>query len=195
MSQELWPSLSTERKRLLRGIWNKGNILATVLLLMMNLLSRKLRRMWTDSPFSTFFPPCHAFFRLPTLLKQFQDGLLCSGMIPLLKKIEEILIHFLGSTLASLVKNHHSSGSFAVRRCWKMDDMKDLAACMKFFRKHKSVPSVHCEKLNPFHYSKKGDFLVGKEQICCITTLPPAPLLRNWFCCSLEEDEACLFFH
>lgn len=38
-----------------------------------------------------------------------------------------------------------------------MGKMKELAAFMKLFRKHKSVPSVQCEQLNLLHYTKKDE--------------------------------------
>lgn len=78
---------------------------------------------------------------------------------PFLKEDWRNLDWFGGSTLASPVRSQHNSDNFTLRRCWKMGKIKELAACMKFFRKHKSVPSVHCEQLNPFHYSKKDEVI------------------------------------
>lgn len=66
---------------------------------------------------------------------------------------------FLGTILASSVRSQHNPANFTVRRCWKMGKMKELAAFMKFFWKHKSVPSVHCEQLNPFQYRKKDEVI------------------------------------
>lgn len=97
-----------------------------------------------------FFPLCHeTFLRWPAPLQ----------VDPFLKEDWRNLDWFGGSTLASPVRSQHNSANFTVRRCWKMGKMKELAACMKFFRKHKSVPSVHCEQLNPFHYIKKDEVI------------------------------------
>lgn len=120
--------------------------------LMMNLLSRKLRSiLWTPIyPFLLLFsPPGHnAFLRWPAPFQVY----------PSLKEDWRNPDWFLGTTLASSVRSQHNSANFTVRRCWKMAKTKELAAFMKFW-KHKSVPSVHCEQLNPFHYTKKDEVI------------------------------------
>lgn len=40
-----------------------------------------------------------------------------------------------------------------------MGKMIELKVCMELFRKHKLVLSVHCEQLNPFHYSEKVEVI------------------------------------
>lgn len=97
---------------------------------------------------------------------------------------------FLGTTLASSVRSQHNSANFTVRRCWKMGKRKELAAFMKFFWKHKSVPSVHCEQLNPFHYRKKDEviFWWAKKKSVVQTLCLHLRLFRNWFCCAPERS-------
>lgn len=125
------------------------------------------------------------FFHLA--MKHSLNGPLPSKRIPLWKKAEEIFtvfsffFLFLMSALASSVRSQHNSASFTVRRCWKMGKMKELAACMKFFRKHKSVPSVHSEQLNPFCKREKDEaiFRLAKKKFCCVDTLPPPPFFQK----------------
>lgn len=106
------------------------------------------------------------------------------------RKVEETLIHFFGSTWAPSAKNHHSSASFAVRRCWKMGDLKELAAWVKFFRRHKSVPSVQEEQLNPFHHSKKYEVILlwAKNKSVAYSHCLLLHLFRNWIYCSPENN-------
>lgn len=134
-----------------REWWGKSGIrgISSVLhLLMMNLLSRKLRSMWTNIPFSSFFP---------TLPWSFCKMLL--SKMNLVWKDWRNLDVFLRWTLASSVTSQHNSDSSTIRRCWKMGIVKELAACMKLFRKHKLVLPVHCEQLNLFHCSEKADVI------------------------------------
>lgn len=61
-----------------------------------------------------------------------------------------------------------------------MGKMKELAAFMKFFWKHKSVPSVHCEQLNPFHYRKKDEVIFWwAKKKSVVDTLPPPPFIQK----------------
>lgn len=151
MSQELWPSQYTERKRLLTRIFNKGNIFTVLLLLlMMNLHSRKLRSTRTCISFSPFF-----LTFLWSISKK-ACSLPRRSLSEKRLKILTFLFFFLRDQLWHHQLEVSTTQPISVRRCWNKGKMKELAACMKFFRKHKSVPSVHCEQLNPFHYSKKN---------------------------------------
>lgn len=130
----------------------RGCILTVLPPVLMNLLSRKLRSIkWIPIPFSCLFPHL-AIMPFLGWSAPFQ-------VYPSLKEDWRNPDWFLGTTLASSVRSQHNSANFTVRRCWKMGKMKELAAFMKFFWKHKSVPSVHCEQLNPFHYTKKDEVI------------------------------------
>jgi len=76
-----------------------------------------------------------------------------------------------------------------------MGDLKESAACVKFFRRHKSVPSVHGEQLNPFHHSKKYYviFLWAKNKSVAYSHCLLLHLFRNWIYCSPKKQLSLSF--
>ena len=142
-----WPrsydQVNTQKVRLLRQIWNEGNILTVLLLLlMMNLLIKKLRSMSTHIPFSSIFPT----FPL-SISKMACSPPRWSLSERTLKKSwlvfwDQLWHHQLEVSTTQPVLQSEGAKKWIKWKNWQLAWRSS---------ENKSVPSIHCEQLNPFH--------------------------------------------